>query len=112
MSKLSIIDFKKKQLWQKSKQQLFRKRCDLFSITPILDGGVYICRAENENMQNQAAVDITVLQGKIPIQCVDMNHLANCAIIVRAQYCAKNDHFARLCCKSCVESGQIAGPPA
>jgi hypothetical protein len=81
-------------------------------VNPILDGGVYICRAENENMQNQAAVDITVLQGKIPIQCVDMNHLANCAIIVRAQYCAKNDHFARLCCKSCVESGQIAGPPA
>lgn len=78
----------------------------------ISDGGLYICRARNEKMQNQAVVDITVLQGKVPIQCQDQPKLANCALIVRAKYCAKNENFARICCQSCVNSGQIAGPPA
>lgn len=78
----------------------------------ISDGGLYICRARNEKMQNQAVVDITVLQGKVPIQCQDQPKLANCALIVRAKYCARNENFARICCQSCVNSGQIAGPPA
>jgi len=77
-----------------------------------IDGGAYICRAYNENMQNQAVVDLTVLQGETPIQCIDQPRFANCKLIVRAKYCDKNENFARLCCESCVAAGQIAGPPA
>jgi len=77
-----------------------------------IDGGAYICLAANENMQNRAVADITVLQGEVPIQCIDKPKLANCALIVRAQYCSKSEQLAKLCCESCVAAGQIAGPPA
>jgi hypothetical protein len=79
----------------------------------IADGGAYICRATNEKMVAQAVADISVLPGKTAAPlCADQPRLANCALIVRARYCARNKNLARLCCESCLAAGQIDGPPA
>ena len=60
-------------------------------------------------MQNQAVADIMVVQGDVPIQCIDQPQFANCDIIVRHNLCT-DENLARLCCQSCVAAGQIAGP--
>lgn len=38
--------------------------------------------------------------------CTDNPFFANCALIVRAQYCVHR-YYARFCCKSCTEAGQL-----
>ncbi len=64
-------------------------------------------------MVAQAVADISVLPGKTAAPlCADQPRLANCALIVRARYCARNKNLARLCCESCLAAGQIDGPPA
>jgi len=77
-----------------------------------IDGGVYICRARNKNSSHQAESYITVEEGSVPLECTDKPQLANCKLVVRAKACSRSEALAKICCESCVKSGQIAGPPA
>ena len=55
---------------------------------------------------------MTVEQGEVPLSCEDQPALANCGLVVRAKACNRSEDLARVCCKSCLTAGQIAGPPA
>lgn len=77
-----------------------------------IDGGVYICRAKNKNSSHQAEAYITVEEGSVPLECTDKPQFANCKLVVKAKACTRSEDLAKICCKSCVMSGQIAGPPA
>lgn len=77
-----------------------------------IDGGVYICRARNKNSSHQAESYITVEEGSVPLECTDKPQLANCKLVVKANACTRSEALAKICCASCVLSGQIAGPPA
>jgi len=77
-----------------------------------IDGGVYICRAWNKNSSHQAESYITVEEGSVPLECKDQPQLANCKLVVKAKACTRSESLARICCASCMLSGQIAGPPA
>ena len=81
-------------------------------LTPHLDGGVYTCRAHNDQSSHEAEVRVTVEQGEVPLSCEDKPNLANCGLVVRAKACNRSEDLARVCCKSCLTAGQIAGPPA
>ena len=81
-------------------------------LTPYLDGGIYTCRADNDQSSDEAEVLVTVEQGEVPLSCEDKPHLANCGLVVRAKACTRSEDLASVCCKSCLQAGQIAGPPA
>lgn len=76
-----------------------------------IDGGAYICRATNKDESAQAYVDLTVEEGSVPLECSDNPKLANCRLVVLAKACTRSEELSRICCESCVMSGQIAGPP-
>ena len=42
-------------------------------------------------------------------QCTDNTNFARCDLIVNAKYCNKNAFYAKFCCASCVQDGQL-GP--
>lgn len=76
-----------------------------------IDGGSYICRAQNKEELKQAVVVVTVRKGDIPVECTDTPQLANCQIVVKRKQCNRSPELQRICCKSCHQAGQIAGPP-
>ncbi len=55
------------------------------------------------------SISIVVKEGEVPRLCVDKPELANCELIVRAQFCNLNDYYADFCCKSCTLDGQLGG---
>lgn len=75
-----------------------------------VDGGTYICKAYNNHEATTDSVQIRVEQGEVPEQCTDRPNLANCKLVVRGKKYCNMPGFSRICCKSCVQSGQIAGP--
>ena len=78
----------------------------------VSDSGMYICQARNENSFHQAETYITVEEGTVPLECEDSPNLADCSLVVKARACTRSETLAKICCSSCVRSGQIAGPPA
>merc|ERR1719367_2412844 len=75
-----------------------------------IDKGVYKCTASNkyESQSDEVAVTVEDPQGE-PIEiCEDNPTLANCEMIVRANWCFVG-MFQEICCKSCKEAG--AKPP-
>ena len=42
-------------------------------------------------------------------QCIDRPTFAQCDLIVKAKYCNKNIFYAKFCCASCLQDGQL-GP--
>ncbi|XP_031341557.1 papilin isoform X1 [Photinus pyralis] len=70
------------------------------------DTGEYRCEAANDFSRSYAATTITVQVSHIEANCTDNPFFANCQLIVRANYCI-HKYYARFCCKSCTEAGQL-----
>merc|ERR1712223_2219268 len=77
-----------------------------------IDKGVYKCTASNkyESQSDEVAVTVEDPQGEPVEICEDDLSLANCEMIVRANWCFVGQ-FPEICCKSCKESGAKPPPP-
>merc|ERR1712223_1651693 len=77
-----------------------------------IDKGVYKCTASNkyESQSDEVAVTVEAPQGEPVEICEDDPTLANCEMIVRANWCFVG-RFPEICCKSCKESGASPPPP-
>lgn len=75
----------------------------------IIDKGTYKCKASNVH---ESASDVIVImveesEGE-PIEiCEDSPQFANCGLIVQAGFCKKSPYYAKFCCKSCTDAGQL-----
>ncbi|XP_044730136.1 papilin isoform X2 [Chrysoperla carnea] len=76
----------------------------------VSDSGEYRCEAENQYSRNSSSVDIRVQGIYVPPGCKDNPFLANCTLIVKANYCS-HKYYQRFCCESCVLAGQLWLPP-
>ncbi|XP_070503265.1 papilin isoform X3 [Chironomus tepperi] len=74
------------------------------------DSGNYRCVARNEYSQAFAAEVITVEGFHIPSDCTDNKNFANCALIVKGNYC-NHKYYAKFCCRSCTLAGQLQSHP-
>ncbi|KAL7022058.1 hypothetical protein ACKWTF_012113 [Chironomus riparius] len=74
------------------------------------DSGNYRCVARNEYSQAFAAEVITVEGFHIPSDCTDNKNFANCALIVKGNYC-NHKYYAKFCCRSCTLAGQLKSHP-
>lgn len=76
-----------------------------------IDKGTYKCTASNEDesVSDEVVVTIEEPQGENIQICEDNPSLANCDMVVRANWCFVGE-FPEICCKSCTEAG--AKPPA
>ncbi|XP_036145237.1 papilin isoform X3 [Monomorium pharaonis] len=70
------------------------------------DSGRYRCEATNEFSSNSDSVDIRVAGIFIHPHCQDNTFFANCELIVAAKYCT-HKYYAKFCCRSCTEAGQL-----
>lgn len=46
----------------------------------------------------------------IPSDCTDNKNFANCALIVKGNYC-NHKYYAKFCCRSCTIAGQLQSHP-
>lgn len=97
------------------------------------DSGRYRCLARNEYSEAFAEEDITVegklinvlyfvttdllmnffslLSGQyVSSDCIDNQFFANCALIVKGNYCT-HKYYAKFCCRSCTLAGFIRSHP-
>ncbi|XP_046586729.1 papilin isoform X8 [Neodiprion lecontei] len=72
------------------------------------DSGKYRCEAANQYSSDSDSVDIVVSGIYIHPTCQDNLFLANCGLIVKGKFC-HHPWYARFCCRSCTEAGQL--PP-
>ncbi|KAL1122940.1 hypothetical protein AAG570_003265 [Ranatra chinensis] len=72
----------------------------------IEDSGMYRCHARNDYGEDESAVAIKVEGTYIDPKCTDNQFFANCQLIVQARYCM-HKYYAKFCCKSCTEAGQL-----
>ncbi|XP_031784533.1 papilin isoform X3 [Nasonia vitripennis] len=70
------------------------------------DTGTYRCEGVNQHSTSSESVDIRVAGIYIDPLCQDKVHLANCSLIVAARYC-QHEYYAKFCCRSCTEAGQL-----
>ncbi|XP_077270107.1 proteoglycan-like sulfated glycoprotein papilin isoform X5 [Temnothorax americanus] len=70
------------------------------------DSGRYRCEAANDFSSNSDSVDIRVAGIFIHPHCQDNTFFANCELIVAAKYCT-HKYYAKFCCRSCTEAGQL-----
>ncbi|CRL07350.1 CLUMA_CG020329, isoform A [Clunio marinus] len=74
------------------------------------DSGNYRCVARNNYSQAFAAEVISVEGFHIPSDCTDHQKFANCALIVKGNYC-NHKYYAKFCCRSCTLAGQLQSHP-
>ncbi|XP_046737173.1 papilin [Diprion similis] len=72
------------------------------------DSGRYRCEAANQYTSDSGSIDIVVSGIYIHPTCQDNLFLANCGLIVKGKFC-QHPWYARFCCRSCTEAGQL--PP-
>ncbi|XP_032682374.1 papilin-like [Odontomachus brunneus] len=70
------------------------------------DSGRYRCEATNEYTSDSDSVDIRIAGIFIHPHCQDNSFFAKCELIVAAKYCM-HKLYARFCCRSCTEAGQL-----
>lgn len=70
------------------------------------DSGDYSCEAANDYHRASSSVRIVVESTYIDPSCTDSRHLANCNLIVKANYCSHR-YYAKFCCRSCTEAGLL-----
>jgi hypothetical protein len=70
------------------------------------DAGTYRCSASNQYGQSSSSISIAVEGVYIHPNCTDNPFFANCRLIVAGQYCT-HKYYARFCCKSCTQAGQL-----
>merc|ERR1719270_2665268 len=82
----------------------------VISRVKFIDKGTYKCTASNnyESKSDELAVLVEDPKGEPVEICEDNPSLANCKMIVRANWCFVG-MFSEICCKSCKEAG--AEPP-
>ncbi|XP_055351878.1 papilin-like [Paramacrobiotus metropolitanus] len=80
------------------RSQVFTNGTLLIKRARASDAGVYQCQASNEQSSSSDSLRV--------FECTDNEHYANCKLIVVAELC-NNEYYAKFCCKSCTESGQI-----
>ncbi|XP_057655879.1 papilin isoform X11 [Diorhabda carinulata] len=75
------------------------------------DSGSYQCEATNAYSRASSMLEISIEGMYIHPSCIDNQFFANCALIVRANYCS-HKYYAKFCCRSCTEAGllPIDGP--
>ncbi|RZF45831.1 hypothetical protein LSTR_LSTR013726, partial [Laodelphax striatellus] len=70
------------------------------------DSGTYKCEAANAYSSANSTISIAVQGVFLHPNCTDNPFFANCALIVKAQYCT-HVYYAKFCCKSCTLAGQL-----
>ena len=70
------------------------------------DSGNYRCHARNDYSQAFHEERIEVQGIYVPPNCTDSPFFANCKLIVTGQYC-RHQYYAKFCCKSCTQAGQL-----
>ncbi|XP_023705293.1 papilin isoform X5 [Cryptotermes secundus] len=70
------------------------------------DAGTYRCSASNQYGHSSSSISIAVEGVYIHPNCTDNPFFANCRLIVAGQYCT-HKYYARFCCKSCTQAGQL-----
>ncbi|XP_068083649.1 papilin [Anabrus simplex] len=70
------------------------------------DAGTYRCEAANEFESSSSSISISIEGVYIHPNCTDNPFFANCRLIVAAKYCT-HKYYARFCCKSCTQAGQL-----
>ncbi|XP_050510138.1 papilin isoform X5 [Diabrotica virgifera virgifera] len=70
------------------------------------DSGTYQCEATNAYSRASSDLVISIEGMHIHPSCTDNQFFANCALIVKAQYCT-HKYYAKFCCRSCTEAGLL-----
>ncbi|XP_065332270.1 papilin isoform X3 [Cloeon dipterum] len=73
-----------------------------------IDGGTYKCEAANDAGRDSATISIQIRDDSLQIHpnCTDSPFYAQCKLIVKGKYCTHR-YYARFCCRSCTEAGQL-----
>ncbi|XP_034936854.1 papilin isoform X2 [Chelonus insularis] len=72
------------------------------------DTGVYRCEAYNAYSSSSDYLKISVQGSYISADCIDTKFFARCDLIVMGKYC-QHPYYAKFCCRSCTEAGQLPG---
>ncbi|XP_055351849.1 LOW QUALITY PROTEIN: papilin-like [Paramacrobiotus metropolitanus] len=88
------------------RSQVFTNGTLLIKRARASDAGVYQCQASNEQSSSSDSLRVFITGAPLTQECTDNEYYANCKLIVVAELC-NNEYYAKFCCKSCTESGQI-----
>ncbi|KAK9688591.1 ADAM-TS Spacer 1 [Popillia japonica] len=70
------------------------------------DSGEYRCAAWNDYSNATSTVPLLIQGRFIHPSCKDNPFFANCALIIKANFCS-HKYYARFCCRSCTEAGML-----
>lgn len=93
-------------LEENSKIQISESHRLFISQADKSDAGTYRCEAINEFGSSYSTISIIIEGVYIHPNCTDNPFFANCKLIVAAKYCT-HKYYARFCCKSCTQAGQL-----
>ncbi|XP_059480274.1 papilin isoform X2 [Neocloeon triangulifer] len=100
--------FKDDQRLEASERVQITENHELFiERVQMRDAGSYKCEARNQESVNSGTVTVTIDSNQqIHPNCTDSPLFANCKLIVKGKYCT-HKYYARFCCRSCTEAGQL-----
>ncbi|XP_055351852.1 papilin-like isoform X2 [Paramacrobiotus metropolitanus] len=89
------------------RSQVFTNGTLLIKRARASDAGVYQCQASNEQSSSSDSLRVFITGASMTQECTDNEYYANCRLIVVAKLCTTSEYYAKFCCKSCTEAGQM-----